>query len=346
MRVLLLTSRSPQPPHSGDRLRASLWLEALRGHEVVVAAPPDLRRTPFRAALRILREGLPWHTMLAARDYRTAGAFDLAIVLLSRTDPWAFHAADAKRWILDAIDSAAVSMAERASAAHGPARAFWNGEARKSAQLERNAVHRYDAIATVTSVEADRFGAKGVTLPIGVAIHDLGDAPRTIDFGFWGRLPYFANSDAARTLVTRIWPRIRERRPKATLLLGGSEAPAWIRKLDGHDGISVESPMHDRDATLRRIKVALLPIAFGSGQSMKTLEAAEAGCAIAGTPLAFRGCEELASVAAVDDDPERLADRAVALSDAPANPELRARVIRFYSRQRTLDAMARLAGVA
>jgi hypothetical protein len=51
----------------------------------------------------------------------------------------------------------------------------------------------------------------------------------------------------------------------------------------------------------------------------------------------------------VDDDPERLADRAVALlTDEDTRTrmasELRARVGRFYSRAATLEQMARLAG--
>lgn len=308
----------------------------------------------LRAASRIVRERLPWHTLLGAREWQAAlanaGSFDTAIVLLSRTDPWAFHAAHARRWILDAVDSAAVGMSERASASRGPARAFWRSEARKTELLERDAASRYDAVVTVTPAESGRFGAKGVVLPIGIAVSELGDAPRTFDFGFWGRLAYFANEQAVRTIVTRLWPRIRQQRPTATLFLGGAEAPAWIRRLHGRDGITVESPIADRESTLRRIRVALLPIAFGSGQSLKTLEAAEAGCAIAGTSLAFRGCEALVSAATIDDDLERLADRAIALiaddqARAHAAAELRTRVARFYSRQATLEQMARLAGV-
>ena len=362
VRVLLITSRCPWPPYTGDRLRATLWIEALHEVELVVAAPlgcassVTVPRTPWtalRATSRIAGEQLPLHTFLGARDWHQALAneapFDTAIVLLTRTDPWAFHAVSARRWILDAIDSAAVGMAERAGAARGPARWFWRSEARKAERLERDAAGRYDSVVTVTPVESERFGAKGVVLPIGIAVSELGEAQRTIDFGFWGRLAYFANAQAVRSIVTRIWPRIRQQKQNATLFLGGAEAPSWIKGLHGRDGITVESPMNDRETTLRRIRVALLPIAFGSGQSLKTLEAAEAGCAIAGTTLAFRGCEQLASAAVIEDDPDRLADRALALladEDARAHSasELRHRVSTFYSRQTTLTQMAHLAG--
>jgi hypothetical protein len=337
-------------------------MEALKATEVVVAAPggcrsclgiPRSATTFLRAAARIARERLPLHTLLGARDWHAALAdiepFDTAIVLLTRADPWAFHAARARRWILDAIDSAAVGMDERAKASGGLARAFWRSEARKAELLERDAAARYDRVVTVTATESERFGTKGLVLPIGVAISDLGGAPRTIDFGFWGRLAYFANEDAVRAIVTRLWPRIRRQRPAATLFLGGAEAPAWIRRLHGRDGITVESPMDDRETALRRIRVALLPIAFGSGQSLKTLEAAEGGCAIAGTSMAFRGCEQLTGAAIVEDDLDRLADRAAALLNDDETrtrmaSELRSRVARFYSRAVTLEAMARLAG--
>ena len=90
----------------------------------------------LRAASRVAREHLPLHTLLGARDWHSAlahaGNFDTAIVLLTRADPWAFHAARARRWILDAIDSAAVGMSERAAAARGLSRAFWKSEARKA----------------------------------------------------------------------------------------------------------------------------------------------------------------------------------------------------------------------
>lgn len=338
-------------------------MEALRATEVVIAAPggcrsclpvPRTAATFLRAAARIARDRLPLHTLLGARDWQAAlagaGPFETAIVLLSRTDPWAFHAARARRWILDAIDSAAVGMNERANASRGPARAFWRSEARKAERLERDAAERYDHVVTVTPAESERFGAKGVVLPIGIAVSELGDAPRTIDFGFWGRLAYFANEQAVRTIVTRLWPRIRRQRPAATLFLGGAEAPTWIRRLHGRDGITVESPIDDRETALRRIRVALLPIAFGSGQSLKTLEAAEGGCAIAGTSLAFRGCEQLTGAAIVEDDLDRLADCAAALLNDDETrtrmaSELRSRVSRFYSRAATLEAMARLAGV-
>jgi glycosyltransferase involved in cell wall biosynthesis len=279
-------------------------------------------------------------------------------VLLSRLVPW-LPERPARRTILDSIDSAAVGMAERARAARGPARWFWHRERRAAERLEAEAARRYDAVVAVTRDESARFGDKGVTLPVGIALPpwpaagrrgdhsgDLGDGDeRGVDFAFWGRLPYFANRRAVRLLLDRLWPRIRARRPGATLVVGGAEAPRWLRSRDGRDGVRVVSPIGDRDALLAGVRVALLPIEYGSGQSLKTLEAAAAGCAIAGTTAAFRGCEHLMAAAVVEDDPDRLADRAVDLVEsdsAAAGRALYALVAVHDSRPALLARMARL----
>lgn len=371
MRALLVTSRRPWPAHSGDRLRALLWMEALRGHRVTLVTPVgtgeredggavslvEVRRPPTAlagAAARVLRHRLPLHTLLAAGDWRRAvaraaereGPFDVAIVLLSRLVPW-LPPLPARRTILDAIDSAAVGMGERARAARGPARLFWRREEAAAERLEALAARRFDAVLAVTAEESARFGKRGVTLPVGVALPPPGPpAERTVDFAFWGRLPYFANRRAADLLLDRLWPRIRARRPQATLVVAGAEAPRRLRARSGRDGVTVVSPIADRDALLARVRVALLPVEHGSGQSLKTLEAAAAGCAIAGTRRAFRGCEHLAAAALVEDDLDRLADRAVEMLEsgcfAAAGVRLRALVEAHDARPALMARMARL----
>src|SRR5436853_5323730 len=113
MNVLILSSRFPWPPFSGDRLRATIWLSALE-HEgnVALVAPPgrvpgDAPRFRFHpaapspgaalaGALRVLG-GAPVHALLAApydwgRAIESArndvGELDATVVLLSRLDPW------------------------------------------------------------------------------------------------------------------------------------------------------------------------------------------------------------------------------------------------------------------
>lgn len=316
MRVLVVASRFPWPPVTGDRLRTTLWLEALVGKaEVTLVTPPGVlpaggprfthvsaRRSLGQlavAAACVARRGLPATSLLAAgRDWagalaRAGAAFDVAVVVLARTDPWVFPHLRARRTVLDAIDSLAANLAERARHARGPASALWRIESARTARLETDAARRYDRVVVVADSEVSQFGGAATVVPIGVEVRPEGQEARDFDVGFTGRLAYFANRDAARWLLDGIWPRIRVAVPAATLLIAGADAPSFVRRRHGRDGITVISPMADPAALLRRVRVALLPLRFGTGQSLKALEAAEGSCAIIATPAGARGLPAL-----------------------------------------------------
>ena len=95
-------------------------------------------------------------------------------------------------------------------------------------------------------------------------------------------------------------------------------------------------------AMARQVRVALFPVRYGTGQSNKVLEAAEAGCAIVGTAQAMRGLEPLTRYAAVAGDAAGLARAAIAaIADGgAAGRALRGVVQDRYRRQETLDRLA------
>ncbi|MGZ4778915.1 MAG: glycosyltransferase [Thermoanaerobaculia bacterium] len=335
MRVLIASSRHPWPPYSGDRLRTTMWLDALAGVADVTLLIPEgsvLNRRvtivhPKQSVWRYppagwaaLRRGLPLHTVMAAgfdwrgalRDVARSGSFDAAVVVLSRLDPWVGELPAA--WtVLDAIDSLAHSMQERARESSSfVVRSFWRSEAKRMAKLESDAATRYDRVLVVNSDERQWFGERAIAVPIGVEVRpaDLGRA-RRYDFGFWGRLAYFANREAAMHLANDIWPRIRSALPSASLVIAGADAPQEVRRLNGRNGITVESPATDIAQLARDIRVGIFPIRFGTGQLTKILEAAEAGCAIVASPRAMRGLDPLREHVVVAEEAEEIASVAV-----------------------------------
>ncbi|HPC83573.1 MAG TPA: glycosyltransferase [Thermoanaerobaculaceae bacterium] len=354
MRALLVTSRFPYPPYTGDRIRAAAWIEALassldltlvaprgklelvpRGCRVVMAP-----RAPHRlgvCAVRALARGLPVTSLLAAgfawrQALRAAGAaggpFDVAIVQLARLDPWVYRHLPPGRRILDAIDALGANLGERAAASLGLAAAFWRYEAVRTARLEAECGRRYDVVSVVAATECAAFGERAVAISHGTALGPPASGRRDIDAAFWGRLAYFANEDAVRFLLDEIWPAVRRRRPGATLLVAGADAPGWVRRRHGRDGVTVESPLHDRPATLRRVRVALVPLRFGTGASNKVLEAAEASCAVVSTPEGVRGLPELAAEVELGRTADELAARLVGLCECPAMAEAQGRRLR------------------
>jgi glycosyltransferase involved in cell wall biosynthesis len=221
-------------------------------------------------------------------------------------------------------------------------------EERRMALLESTAARAYGKVVVVSDDERGDFG-EAVAVTIGIGTRPLDKTARSYDFGFWGRFPYFANADAARWLLDEIWPAINALKSDATMIMGGAEAPSALRSAARRRGVTLISPVDDISNFARNIRIALMPLRFGSGQSTKILEAAEAGCAIVGTPQAFRGLAPLAGHARIETSTAGFARAAVELlADDDARErqagELRDVVAATYARSVTLDRLAAIAG--
>jgi polysaccharide biosynthesis protein PslH len=376
MNVLVVSSRFPWPPYTGDRKRASIWLEALAPHaNVALVAPPGdvpAGLSPFRffparpsrfrlarAAADVLRRGRPVQTLLAAPfvwdraidDARRAmGPFAATIVVLSRADAWVRPSLDGGVRILDSIDSLRRNAEERRRAARGPMRQFWKYETRRLARTEEEIARAYDHVVIVSEEEIGEFGGGAIAIANSVRIAPLDEkAPRRFDIGFWGRLAYFANLDAARWLLDEIVPALRERHPTVTIAMGGADAPRGLRSAAERAGVELQSPIADVATFARGVRVAIAPMRYGSGQSSKLIEAAEAGCAIVTTPHGLRGLPHFARHAGVGSDPASIASAAVALLNDETRRTAMARALRreaeeHHSHQRAHRGMAKLAG--
>ena len=370
MKVLIVASRFPWPPYTGDRLRATVWLDALAMHEVVLVAPASGilpgadRGIPFyparrsflravRALASVIRESLPLQTLMTApyawddaiaHARRARGPFDATVVILTRVEPWVRASLSGMR-ILDAVDSLARNMRERAQEASWLTRWIWRIEEKRSARAEAAAANAYDRILVVSEDEAPLFGARGLSVSNGVQIRPLQAKPRRYDFGFWGRLAYFANADAAQWLIEEIWPAIRALHPTATLVVAGADASRKLRAAARKSGVTLLSPVEDMPALARDVRVAILPLRFGSGESTKMLEAAEAGCAVVATPHGVRGLAPLAAEVAIAHDAPSLAREAVTLlhdheRSTGMAARLRSLAVGRYSRTMTLERLA------
>jgi glycosyltransferase involved in cell wall biosynthesis len=358
-------------------MRASLWLSALSPHARVALVAPagevpsSAPRVDFypakrsfasglRRAFAILRRDLPFQTLLAApyewddaiaAARRDLGPFDAAIVVLSRVDPWVRESVKSGVRILDAVDSLRRNAAERGRAAPAMTRWFWRGEERRLARAEEKASRAYDRIVVVSEDDRREFGSTAMVIPISIRVSPIdAGAPRAFDFGFWGRLPYFANADAARWLIDEIWPAIRRRHPSATLAIAGADAPAAIRRAAKKAGVALFSPVDEISAFARSVRVAVIPMRYGSGQSNKVLEAAEAGCAIVAAPMALRALPQFMPLTSVAEDARGIANAAVELliDERLRNAmavELRRAVAADFDREDILIRLAEIAGI-
>jgi glycosyltransferase involved in cell wall biosynthesis len=384
MNVLLVSARFPWPSYTGDRMRASIWIEALAPHATVALVAPEgdvpsrgssfhffAARRSFIAGVRgviaVITRRLPLQTLLAApfawpaaieRAHRELGPFDATVVILSRCEPWvresllpgASRNSSKSIRILDAIDSLRRNTAERASASM-LTRPIWRHEERRVAREEKRLGQLYDHVVVVSDDETSEFGGAAITIANSVAIEPLdASVARNIDFGFWGRLAYFANADAAQWLLQEIVPALRELEPAASIVIGGADASRTLRRAAERAGVELRSPLENVAQFARTVRVAIMPIRYGSGQLSKLLEAGEAGCAIVTTAQAMRGLPHLAPHVSVENDAKSIAAAAAKLhrsenQRATMGAALRSAVEQHHSRKHVLDAMARLAGV-
>ncbi len=316
-----------------------MWLEALAPNaNVALVAPPGDVPTglpPFRffpaqpsrlrfahAAAEVLRRGRPVQTLLTAPfvwdraidDARRAmGPFAATIVILSRADAWVRSSLDGGIHILDSIDSLRRNAEERGRATWGPMRQFWKYEARRLARTEEEVARAYDHVVIVSEEEIGEFGGVAIAIANSVRITPLDEkAPRQFD-------------------------------------IGGADAPRGLRAAAERAGVELQSPIADVATFARGVRVAIAPMRYGSGQSSKLIEAAEAGCAIVTTPHGLRGLPQIARHAGVGSDAASIASAAVALLNDDTRRGAMAKALRreaeeHYSHQRAHRGMAKLAG--
>lgn len=103
-----------------------------------------------------------------------------------------------------------------------------------------------------------------------------------------GHLSYRPNVEAARFLVRKILPLLREKLPEASVVLAGRNPHRHVAALAG-PGVEVVADPPQLEPLLMRSDLAVLPIAVGSGTRIKVLEALCWGVPIVATRLAVEG---------------------------------------------------------
>lgn len=150
------------------------------------------------------------------------------------------------------------------------------------------------AAACVISSEVDRIrlGLPSVhVLPNSYhrATRPLGrtEIPASPIFLFVGFLGYGPNSDAARWLVSEVWPQVVAAVPAAQLrIVGRGLAPDHGLAADG---VSFVGEVPTMESELARASALLVPLRYGSGTRIKILEAWAHRIPVISTPVGAEG---------------------------------------------------------
>jgi glycosyltransferase involved in cell wall biosynthesis len=116
------------------------------------------------------------------------------------------------------------------------------------------------------------------------------------------------NVDSAIWFANEIFPRVVAARPDARLVIIGSYPPQEVRDLAA-DNIEVKGWVSDAELTTAYLqaRVSVVPLLFGAGLKLKTVEALTKGTPLVTTTVGAQGLDDLDRIATVADDPEAFA---------------------------------------
>jgi glycosyltransferase involved in cell wall biosynthesis len=134
---------------------------------------------------------------------------------------------------------------------------------------------------------------------------------------FLGSFRHLPNQEALDWFVHNVFPRVREKEPRARLIVVGSDPPPR-HSLPEAEAIELIGFVEDVRQPLSRYALFICPILSGSGVRVKLLEAFASGIPVVSTYLGAEGLADTdTKICALADDADGFADRVVELLDDP-----------------------------
>ena len=182
-------------------------------------------------------------------------------------------------------------------------------------RAERRNLRRIQAIAPCSEEDAAIFRrvaphADIEVVPNGVDTEAIVPMPIGDGVVMTGSFSYAPNRDGAHWLAREVWPLVRRAMPAAVLRFVGLHGDTVLRDLATLPGVTVVGPVPDIRPALAAARVAVAPIAVGSGTRIKILEAFAAGRPVVSTRVGAEG------IAVTDGDTAFLRDDAAGFADA------------------------------
>jgi len=135
---------------------------------------------------------------------------------------------------------------------------------------------------------------------------------------FLGSFRHPPNQEGLNWFTRNVLPTVLEHKPKARLVIVGSEPPPSHSLPHLPENIELRGFVEDVREPLGRYAVFVCPILSGSGMRVKLLEAFAAGIPVVSTPLGAEGlAEKDGEICALAEDPAVFARKIVELFDDP-----------------------------
>lgn len=200
-------------------------------------------------------------------------------------------------------------------------------QSQESRRLEESIWRKVDVIYYPSASETAAVrkllpDAKARTVPLfffdAKEIEITSEGRRRGDLLFVAGFGHPPNVDAAKWLVSEIFPKLQQRVPETRLILVGSNPTAEVKAL-ANDAITVTGYVTDAQLAdfYRRSGASVVPLRFGAGVKGKVLEALHHALPIVTTSVGAQGLDGLEDAVPVLDDADAIAQ---ALADIMTDP--------------------------
>ena len=387
MRILYVCHRFPFPPKRGGKIRPFNMIRHLNAsHEVVVASlarsPQEAEegrglaehcahyemavvRNPVQVARMIARLPTPapssigfFHSPDLARRIDVLLAteeFDLIFVHCSSVAHYVSRVKGIPK-ILDFGDMDSQKWLEYANYKPFPLSLGYRLEGIKLTAEEKRLARAFDLCTATTRAEWEALEGYGTGVasdwfPNGVDSAYFAPADEAYDadtISFIGRMDYYPNQECMVRFCRETFPRIREQRSNAKLLIVGADPIPAIRKLGELPGVTVTGSVPDVRPFLHRSAVMVAPLSIARGTQNKILEAMAAGVPVVTSRAAAGGVDAVAGehFLVADSAADTAAAVLAMMTDAQRRDELaRAGRARMLSHHAWGKSMQRLDGI-
>ncbi len=168
--------------------------------------------------------------------------------------------------------------------------------------LERRLLRGVDRVTVLSAKDAELIARRTSSVEIFVLDPPLGgdkehrltwadEGAEEPSFGFVGAFHRKENDDAAKWLLTEIWPEVLKKCPEAVLYLVGSQPSSELSEISSNFSGSVQLTGYvpDLEAFYGRFQTMVIPLRYGAGVKFKTITGILKGKNIVATPVAIEG---------------------------------------------------------
>lgn len=356
-KVLVLTSRWPWPPHSGDRVRVLEICRALsQRHELTLLScteseqiERDDEEEMFVAVHRVLVPrwrsllnsllALPTQKPLQLAYYYSSDYEVLCQQLIQKTDVVLAHLIRTAQYVpsdtrcgrlLEMTDAMSLSL-ERAASTRtrfGKLLQFvYRIELERVRRYEKTCLRAFDSTSVVSSVDRQYLAAASSSDASKLLVASLAVPQRdeilpnadAIEILFIGKVGTLPNLDACDYFISECLPRIKEKHPRVTFRIVGPVEPEIARRLgEGRNDVIVTGAVPDLRPYIAAAFCGVAPMRKGAGIQTKILDYMSYALPCVTTPVGYEGLQaKVGEEVLVAKDASEIAESVLRLLETP-----------------------------